>query len=748
MPRTEQKNQFDQGALRNETTASTSVDNANMERQKLINTIWQMVRRTLRDPSPHSEDIEMCHFFEDDEYDFWVETMLSGDPSAPEILTVEQIDAFNEHVLSCRWCSKHAAEAYDRHRRLAASASAGELGKRRMMARIREHRDRLLANRPHRHGRMLLAASREKPRKSMGIAYAVAVFEEFTLFNMSVPNGTWSASYELSVSDHPPLGTLMECIAMVGPAGTSEEPCLKLRGKEIIKLRQGGMQYTTSSTLENLTKDLEDLFSSEPCLEPFQLNQRCITVSFKPVPDDDSRLGPKPIIQGIVEGYSLELAILVAILNAITQTALPETVFSAHIHPVGTLRKVGDAGLKAIVAHQKGKKTIYFAEGNRTDIENLQTDRKLPVAVVFRNSISDVINDFDYYQKISPPPTENNPPSQQVSPPPSVHSGRARAFIFEAAERIGVAENLVDDASELAEDLCQRQAPRRGGSSCLLVGHLDGARRQLTDAPLALDSVLTDKPAKDIVPVVAPFIDGTEFCMLVDEAGKLSGIAGIGEAVPENQGGTHLLTAPCKRMAALSSIGSHLVFTACTETRSVLVFADGALIGGYFQGVWRRLNCNGLAAALSRCAADTAIDAGGLDAAGKAAIAQASRMKSKMFVFIDSNERAEALFHFLPHRAGITVNPTLLRLLPESELLSLASRINGGLAIDRRGYLIGVGAQPKSDVIEAVISAPSTNPDLLAATHLSDQIKSVVLVSTSEGAVYLIVNGKLSFSTC
>lgn len=285
------------------------------------------------------------------------------------ILLPNEKKAFEKHMNNCPICSKNVVDAWLVDKMVRKSPILSKTGKKRSLNRklayLNQMRDPQKNDTVFLEDTEPLALAASPPRRldCHGVAYGVAVDREKR------------------------QGLLLECIAVV-----SEVP--KLRSKLEIraiecKTSQSGEKITTPS--DHLEDILDALFITHEVLLPFRLWEKAICVEI------NCKMGSGYI----VEPDSMGLAVLVAILSAVTGKKINKDIlFSAGIKLKGYLEGVGALEDKIQVAKVHRMKTCFTADETRP-ISADKTIKKSGIALHYFNKLDEVLTKLGLIEKKS-----------------------------------------------------------------------------------------------------------------------------------------------------------------------------------------------------------------------------------------------------------------------------------------------------------------------------------------------------------
>lgn len=290
-------------------------------------------------------------------YDDYVEDIL---------LPVER-NTFEKHLEVCPICTRQVVEALHREEIVKKSPLMSKIGHKRSLSRKLQYLDTIIGSDivPQDYD-LALAASPSRRLDVHGVAYGVAVDRETG------------------------QGALLECIAVISDLARLRSR-LEIRAIERTSFKRGGVEEKITTPTSYLEDIFNDMFVSLPFLETFRLWEKTIRVE----------VNCKAGGGYIYESDSLALAVLVAILSAVTGKPVDNNIlFSAGIKLNGYLEGVGDLEHKIKIAKNQRMKVCFTADETRPVCAD-KTIKKSGIALYYFDKLEDVLMRLGLIEKKS-----------------------------------------------------------------------------------------------------------------------------------------------------------------------------------------------------------------------------------------------------------------------------------------------------------------------------------------------------------
>ena len=288
------------------------------------------------------------------------------DDYVEDILLPAEKKIFEKHLDICPYCAKQLVEALRREEMVEHSPLLSEIGQKKSLNKKLKYMDEIIQSDVMPQEFVALAASPYRRPDVQGVAYGVAVDRETG------------------------KGALLECIALVSDV-TEAKSRLEIRAKEVKAVKKDGVEVKISPPTTILEELFSDMFLMHPLLKLFRLSEKTIRVEVNYKADSGY----------IYESDSLALAVLVAILSAVTGKAIAsDLLFSAGIKLNGYLEDVGDLEQKINIAREQCMKTCFIAAENCPDDAG-KTIKKSGVALHYLSTLEDVLEHVGLIDRVS-----------------------------------------------------------------------------------------------------------------------------------------------------------------------------------------------------------------------------------------------------------------------------------------------------------------------------------------------------------
>ena len=278
------------------------------------------------------------------------------DDYVEDILLPAEKKTLEKHLDICPYCAKQVVEALRREEMAKQSTLLSKIGQKKSLKKKLKYLDKIMQSDVMPQEFVALAASPYRRPDVKGVAYGVAVDRETG------------------------QGALLECIAVVSD-DVAVIIRLEIRAKEVNSVIKDGVEVKISRPTTFLEEHFTDMFLMNPLLKLFRLSEKTIRVEVNCKADSGY----------IYESNSLALAVLVAIISAVTgKTIDSDVLFSAGIKLNGYLEDVGDLEQKIKIAREQRMKTCFIAAENRSDDAG-KTITKSGVALHCFSTLEDVL---------------------------------------------------------------------------------------------------------------------------------------------------------------------------------------------------------------------------------------------------------------------------------------------------------------------------------------------------------------------